>query len=564
MYKAPPPEVSSEQFYETDEARGFARGFSIQTVSPLPIGWAEHVLADGHWGAALREYMRDYNHWTVLGVALRAAAAAGEPRHARRRDRPVRHAGRALRLLPVRQRPRQHRVREEDDARDLGDARARRTCSRSTATRTSSAAAGWAPTPTTSVVDSDHRAWGVPNLFVCDGSVMPTQGARTRRSRSWRSPLASASSGAKRVNRWAERPRQGRGQPGSLRRCSGRAPQREASTHAQEPRSGSRRRHRSLRRRRTRDRARVRQARSACRAARARRARSRGSAATRSRSSAARRSCCRSTWPTTTQVEAAAEAVEERFGPIDVWVNNAMATVFAPFVEVEPRGVQARDRGDLSRRGLRHDGGAEADASARPRHDRPGRLGARLPRDPAAVRLLRRQVRDPRLHRLGAHRAHARPQQGLDHDGAAAGGQHAPVQLVPDEAARPPPAGAADLPARGARPRPSTGPHTTAGASSTSAAARSRRSSATSSRPASPTGTSPAPATRRNRSRTCRSNGRPDNLFEPVPGEAATHGMFDSQAHERSYQLWANTHRPLLAGALAGATQQRRPVRLVR
>jgi hypothetical protein len=50
MYKAPPPEVSSEAFYETDRARGFARGFSIQTVSPLPIGGAEHVLADGHWG----------------------------------------------------------------------------------------------------------------------------------------------------------------------------------------------------------------------------------------------------------------------------------------------------------------------------------------------------------------------------------------------------------------------------------------------------------------------------------------------------------------------------------
>ncbi|MBV9165157.1 MAG: GMC family oxidoreductase, partial [Solirubrobacterales bacterium] len=50
MYKAPPPEISSEQFYETDPARGFARGFAIQTVSPLPIGWAEHVLADGHWG----------------------------------------------------------------------------------------------------------------------------------------------------------------------------------------------------------------------------------------------------------------------------------------------------------------------------------------------------------------------------------------------------------------------------------------------------------------------------------------------------------------------------------
>ena len=47
-------------------------------------------------------------------------------------------------------------------------------------------------------------------------------------------------------------------------------------------------------------------------------------------------------------------------------------------------------------------------------------------------------------------------------------------------------------------------------------------------------------------------NGRPDNLYEPVPDQAATHGMFDSRAHARSYQLWANTHRPLVAGALAG------------
>ena len=46
--------------------------------------------------------------------------------------------------------------------------------------------------------------------------------------------------------------------------------------------------------------------------------------------------------------------------------------------------------------------------------------------------------------------------------------------------------------------------------------------------------------------------GRPDNLFEPVPGEATTHGMFNDQAHARSYQLWANTHRPLITGVLAG------------
>ena len=32
-------------------------------------------------------------------------------------------------------------------------------------------------TPENSVIDADHRVWGVPNLFVCDGSVMPTQGS---------------------------------------------------------------------------------------------------------------------------------------------------------------------------------------------------------------------------------------------------------------------------------------------------------------------------------------------------------------------------------------------------
>jgi choline dehydrogenase-like flavoprotein len=31
--------------------------------------------------------------------------------------------------------------------------------------------------PETSVIDSDHRVWETPNLFVCDGSVMPTQGS---------------------------------------------------------------------------------------------------------------------------------------------------------------------------------------------------------------------------------------------------------------------------------------------------------------------------------------------------------------------------------------------------
>ena len=35
---------------------------------------------------------------------------------------------------------------------------------------------------------------------------------------------------------------------------------------------------------------------------------------------------------------------------------------------------------------------------------------------------------------------------------------------------------------------------------------------------------------------------RPDNLFEPLPDKAATHGIFDDQAKPHSPQLWAATH----------------------
>jgi NAD(P)-dependent dehydrogenase (short-subunit alcohol dehydrogenase family) len=36
------------------------------------------------------------------------------------------------------------------------------------------------------------------------------------------------------------------------------------------------------------------------------------------------------------QVEAAANAVEDKFGPIDIWINNAMTTVFSPFQDISP------------------------------------------------------------------------------------------------------------------------------------------------------------------------------------------------------------------------------------
>jgi short-subunit dehydrogenase len=56
---------------------------------------------------------------------------------------------------------------------------------------------------------------------------------------------------------------------------------------------------------------------------------------------------------------------------------------------------------------------------------------------------------------------------------------------------------------------------------------------------------------------------RMDNLYEPVAGDAGAHGDFDDRSSDKSYQWWANTHRGwLLAGTtvagLAGAALVRR------
>jgi NAD(P)-dependent dehydrogenase (short-subunit alcohol dehydrogenase family) len=45
---------------------------------------------------------------------------------------------------------------------------------------------------------------------------------------------------------------------------------------------------------------------------------------------------------------------------------------------------------------------------------------------------------------------------------------------------------------------------------------------------------------------------RPNNLFAPVPGRFGAHGDFDDRAADRSYALWATTHRSWLAAAGAG------------
>ena len=175
-FKGPPPEVSTEQFYETDRAKPYRRGFSVQTVSPLPITWSEHVTAQGHWGEPLREYMRDYIHWATLGALCellpqpgnRVTLAGEKDRH----GLPVAHFAYSQcdndkQLIAAAQ------SCMEDILRAAGATEVM------TVQRYAHLVGGarMAGRPEDGVVDRDHRVFGIDNLYVTDGSVLPTQGS---------------------------------------------------------------------------------------------------------------------------------------------------------------------------------------------------------------------------------------------------------------------------------------------------------------------------------------------------------------------------------------------------
>jgi choline dehydrogenase-like flavoprotein len=176
MYKAPPPEVSSEEFYETDPAQPYQRGFSIQTVSPLPITWAEHVAAQGHWGRALREYMSDYVHWSCLGALCEFLPLPG--------NRVTLDEEKDSRGLPV---ARFSYSQCDNDSQLMAAAQkvmegilhGAGADEVITIQRYAHLVGGarMAADERHGVVDRDCRSFAVPNLYIADGSVLPTQGS---------------------------------------------------------------------------------------------------------------------------------------------------------------------------------------------------------------------------------------------------------------------------------------------------------------------------------------------------------------------------------------------------
>ncbi len=177
MYKAPPAHAMTEEFYETDPKRGFARGFAIQTVGPLPIAFAGQMLvAKGAWGWGLRRIMMDYNHWAaiaLLGEILpwddnRVELADERDAHGipiakvtfnlHDNDKKMIEYGRNKVMDVMWAAGAEEVVQEARYAHLVGAAR-------------------MGDDPRESVVDQFGRTHDIDNLFVCDGSILPTQGS---------------------------------------------------------------------------------------------------------------------------------------------------------------------------------------------------------------------------------------------------------------------------------------------------------------------------------------------------------------------------------------------------
>jgi len=177
QYKAPPACACTEAFYETDPRNDFVRGYALQTVSPLPIAMAHVLTEDGAFGADLRAAMQDYNHYAAIGVL-------GEILPDERNYVSIHPTAKDSQGIPVAY---AHFNLFENDKRMIraGVAKAQEVLKAAGAGTTrhvyryahlvGTCRMGF--TPQDSVVDQWCRSWDVPNLFVCDGSVLPTQGS---------------------------------------------------------------------------------------------------------------------------------------------------------------------------------------------------------------------------------------------------------------------------------------------------------------------------------------------------------------------------------------------------
>jgi NAD(P)-dependent dehydrogenase (short-subunit alcohol dehydrogenase family) len=253
------------------------------------------------------------------------------------------------------------------------------------------------------------------------------------------------------------------------------------------------------------------------------------------------------------QIEAAAARIEEELGPIDVWVNNAMATVFAPVMATTPEEVRRatevtyfgsvwgtmaalrrmvpRDQGVIVQVGsaLAYRGIPLQAAYCGSKHALQGfleSLRTELLHDGSRVRLTMVQL--PALNT---------PQFTWGRTKMARQPQPVPPIFQPEVAAE-----AVLWATRHPQRQLMVGwPTVRAIVGNAVAPGLADRFLARNGYDAQQTDEPVEPD-------------RPDNLFEPAPGRQGAHGPFDARARRRSLQLWARTHGALLGGIAAAST----------
>lgn len=251
------------------------------------------------------------------------------------------------------------------------------------------------------------------------------------------------------------------------------------------------------------------------------------------------------------QVEAAAAKIEEKFGAIDIWINNAMVSVFSPVLETKPeefkrvtevtylgvvygtlsalRRMHKRDHGVIVQVGsaLAYRGIPLQSAYCAAKHAIVGftdSLRCELIHDNSRVRLT--MVHLPALNT---------PQFGWVKSRLPRAPQPVPPIFQPEVAAR------AIVYAAAHHPR-----ELWAGGPTVKAILANRVAPGLLDHSLGRTGydsqqtDQPAAA------------GNPNNLWTPVAGDHGAHGAFDRRAHGGSWELWTRTHLPWLAIAGVG------------
>jgi choline dehydrogenase-like flavoprotein len=74
LYKGTPVLAATQEFYETDNFRGFARGYTLNAHGNRPVSLAKNLAVElGLWGKELRDAMMDFNFYaqiTLVGEVL--------------------------------------------------------------------------------------------------------------------------------------------------------------------------------------------------------------------------------------------------------------------------------------------------------------------------------------------------------------------------------------------------------------------------------------------------------------------------------------------------------------